>query len=129
MFNLYTVVLHYKPKIVFLIFQLELYVRFEILACGNFISIRSTTMDYIISVEINNDVLKLKIKLDEYFNEVSIKFEAIDSSWIHLEIEQHNNSWCMSVNDNKRSLIMPTDLVDELCEKHLYIGNFSVSKY
>lgn len=111
-----------------IIFQLELYARFEILARGNFISIRSTTKDYVMLVEIIKDVFKLKIKIDEYFNEVSIKFEAIDSSWIHLEIEQHNNSWCMSVNDNKRSLIMPTDVLDELCEKHLYIGNFSVSK-
>lgn len=112
-----------------IIFQLELYVRFEILARGHFISIQSTTTDYVMSVEINNDVFKLKIKLDEYFDEVSIKFEAIDSSWIHLEIEQHNNSWCISVNDNKRSLIMPTDVQDELCENYLYIGNFSVSKY
>jgi len=127
---LYISVLHYKPKIVFrIIFQLELYVRFEILARGNFIAIRSASTDYVMSVEINSDVFKLKIKLDEYLNEVSIKFEAIDSSWIHLEIEQHNNSWCMSVNDNKRSLIMPTDVFDELCDTHLYIGNFSVSKY
>lgn len=127
---LYTSFLHYISKIVFcIIFQLELYARFEILARGNFISIRSTTKDYVMLVEINKDVFKLKIKIDEYFNEVSIKFEAIDSSWIHLEIEQHDNSWCMSVNDNKRSLIMPTDVLDELCEKHLYIGNFSVSKY
>ncbi|XP_060872794.1 uncharacterized protein LOC132946753 [Metopolophium dirhodum] len=101
--------------------KLELYARFEILARGNFISIRSATTDYVMSVEINNDILKLKIKLDEYLNEVSIKFEAIDSSWIHLEIEQHNNSWCMSVNDDKRTLIMPTDVFDELCDTHLYI--------
>jgi len=127
---LYTSVFLNISKIVFrIIFQLELYVRFEILARGNFISIQSTTTDYAMSVEINNDVFKLKIKLDEYFDEVSIKFEAIDSSWIHLEIEQHNNSWCISVNDNKRSLIMPTDVLDELCENYLYIGNFSVSKY
>jgi len=127
---LYTSVFHNIPKIVFrIIFQLELYVRFEILARGNFISIRSTTTDYVMSVEINNDVFKLKIKLDEYFDEVSMKFEAIDSSWIHLEIEQHNNSWCISVNDNKRSLIMPNDVHDKLCENYMYIGNISVSKY
>ncbi|XP_026805571.1 uncharacterized protein LOC113548730 [Rhopalosiphum maidis] len=103
--------------------KLELYLRFEILAHGNLISIRSNTTDYM-SVEINNDVFKLKIKLDEYFNEVSIKFEYIDSSWIHLEIEHHDNSWCLSVNDIKRSLIMPDDVLIELCENHLYIGNF-----
>ncbi|XP_025192604.1 uncharacterized protein LOC112592664 [Melanaphis sacchari] len=109
-----------------IILQLELYVRFEILARGNLISIRSTTTDYM-SVEINNDVFKLKIKLDEYFNEVSIKFEYIDSSWIHLEIEQHGNSWYLSVNDNKRSLIVPDDMLIELCENYLYIGNFQVN--
>lgn len=103
--------------------------RFEILARGNFISIRGITTDYVMTVEINNDVFRLKLKLDEYFEEVSIQFEAIDSSWIHLEIEQHNNSWCMSVNDKKGSLIMPTDVFVELCESHLYIGNFPVSKY
>ncbi|XP_050060956.1 uncharacterized protein LOC114129897 isoform X2 [Aphis gossypii] len=103
--------------------KLELYLRFEILANGNFISTRSTAADYM-SVEINNDVFKLKIKLDEYFDEVSIKFEYIDSSWIHLEIEQHDNSWCLSVNDNKRSLMMPDEVFVELCEDHMYIGNF-----
>lgn len=106
---------------------MELYLRFEILANGNFISTRSTAADYM-SVEINNDVFKLKIKLDEYFDEVSIKFEYIDSSWIHLEIEQHDNSWCLSVNDNKRSLMMPDEVFVELCEDHMYIGNFQVSK-
>jgi len=107
---------------------LELYLRFEILANGNFISTRCTAADYNMSVEINNDVFKLKIKLDEYFNEVSIKFEYIDSSWIHLEIEQHDNSWCLSVNDHKRSLMMPDEVFVELCEDHMYIGNFQVNK-
>jgi len=100
--------------------------RFEILASGNFISTQGTT-DYM-SVEINNDMFKLKIKLDEYFNEVAIKFEYIDSSWIHLEIEQHDNNWCLSINDNTRSLMMPDDVFVELCEDHMYIGNFQVSK-
>jgi len=109
------------------IFQLEFYLRFEILDRGNLISIRSAAADYL-SVEINNDVFKLKIKLDEYFDEVSIKFENIDSSWIHLEIEQHDNSWTMSVNDNKRTLIMPVDVLVELCENHLYIGNIQVNR-
>lgn len=109
-----------------IIIQLELYLRFEILASGNFISTQGTT-DYM-SVEINNDMFKLKIKLDEYFNEVAIKFEYIDSSWIHLEIEQHDNNWCLSINDNTRSLMMPDDVFVELCEDHMYIGNFQVSK-
>jgi len=97
------------------------------LARGNFISIQSITTDHVLTVEINNDIFTLRIKLDEYYDEVSIKFEAIDSPWIHLEIEQHNNSWCMSVNDKKGLLIMPTDVLFELCDDHLYIGNFPVS--
>lgn len=103
-----------------------MYLRFEILARGNFIFIRSTTTDYM-SVEINNDIFKLKVKLDEYIDEMSMKFENINSCWIHLEIEQHDNSWCMSINDNKHTLIMPADVPVELCDSNLCIGNCQVS--
>lgn len=110
------------------VFQLELYLRFEVLSYGNLIFIKSTTTDYLL-VEINNDVIKLKIKLDEQFDEVSIKFEEIDSSWIHIEIEQQENRWVLEVNGEKRALIMPTDVPNELCKNYLYIGNFQVRQY
>lgn len=112
--------------IILYVFQLELYLRFELLSRGNLISMKSATADYM-SVEIDKNILKLKIKLDDYFDEVSIKFEEIDSCWIHVEIRQRKNSWSMAVNGEKRTLIMPTDVPIELCDNHFYIGNLEVN--
>lgn len=80
-------------------------------------------------VDVNKDIIKLKIKLDDYFDEVSIKFEQIDSSWIHLEIRQQLNTWSMEVNGEKRTLIMSDDIPIELCNGHFYIGHFEVNAY
>lgn len=99
--------------------------KFERLALGNFILIKSITTDYML-VEINYDVIKLKIKLDDYFDDVSIKFEEIDSSWIRMEIEQQENKWILEVNGEKRYLTIPTDVPVELCTNHLYIGKSEV---
>lgn len=107
------------------VFQLELYLRFEVLSHGNLIFIKSTTTDYLL-VEINNDLIKLKIKLDGHFDEVSIKFEEIDSFWNHVEIERRENSWIIEVNGEKHTLIMSTDVPNKLCKNDLYIGNFQV---
>lgn len=103
-----------------------MYVRFGILSRGNFFSIKSDTTDYLL-IKIINDIIKLKIKLDDYFDEVSIKFEAIDSSWIHMEIGQKKNSWFIDVNGEKRTLIMPLDVPNELCDNCLRIGNLEVN--
>lgn len=106
---------------------MELYLRLELLARGNLISIKSVIADdNILTVDINNDIIKLKIKLDDYFDEISIKFELIDSSWIHLEIKQKLNMWTMEVNGEEQTLIMPDDMSIELCTGHFYIGNFEV---
>lgn len=105
---------------------MELYLRFEFLSHGNLVSMKSVTADYML-VEIDKDVLKLKVRLDNYFDEVSIKFEEIDSCWIHVEIEQRLNSWSVAVNGEKRTLIMPTDVLVELCDNHFYIGNLEVN--
>lgn len=106
---------------------MELYLRFEHLAHGNFILSESIT-DYML-VEINYDVIKLKIKLDDYFDDVSIKFEEIDSSWLRIEIEQQENRWYLDVNGEKRCLIIPTDMPIELCTNYLYIGKSEVIQY
>lgn len=79
------------------------------------------------SVTIENNAIKLKIKLDNYFDEVSVKLKEIDSSWTHVEIEQHTNSWTIEVNGEKRTLTMSSDVPIELCQNHLYIGNTEVS--
>lgn len=79
-----------------------------------------------LSVDINNDIIKLKVKLDDYFDEISIKFELIDSSWIHLEVKQQLNTWTIEVNGEKQTLIMPNDIPIELCTGHFYIGHFEV---
>lgn len=106
---------------------MELYLRLELLARGNLILIKSIIADYnMLSVDINNDIIKLKIKLDDYLDETSIKFELIDSSWIHLEIKQQLNTWTMEVNGEKRTLIMPYDMPNELCTGHFDIGHFEV---
>jgi len=81
------------------------------------------------SVTIENNVIKLKIKLDDYFDEVSVKLEEIDSSWIHVEIEQQTNSWTIEINGERRTLIMSSDLPIELCKNNLYIGNIEVDTY
>lgn len=78
-------------------------------------------------VEIIKDVIKLKIKLDDYFDEVLIKFEEIDSSWIHVNIEQQKNCWVIEINGEKRILIMPEDIPIEICQNYLYIGNLEVN--
>jgi len=101
-------------------------VRFGLLAHGNLIFIKSITTDYM-TVTIDNNVIKLKIKLDDYFDEVSIKLEEIDSSWTHVEIEQHSNSWVIEVNGQRQTLIMSSDVPIELCTNYLYIGNFEVN--
>ncbi|XP_025406324.1 uncharacterized protein LOC112680444 [Sipha flava] len=94
---------------------LELYLRFELLANGNLMSIKGMTTDYML-VEINNDIIKLIVKLDDYYDEVLIQFEEIDSSWIHVEIEQQENTWIIDVNGEKRTLIMPADISNnDLC--------------
>lgn len=105
---------------------MELYLRFEFLAHGNFITIKSITTDYIL-VEIIKDIIKLKIKLDDYFDEVLIKFEMIDSSWVHMNIEQQKNSWLIEINGEKRTLRMPEDIPTEICQNYLYIGNLKVN--
>lgn len=105
---------------------MELYLRFEFLSRGNLISIKSITMDYML-LEIDNDIIKLKIKLDDYFDEVLIKFEKVDSSWIHIDIEQQQNSWAIEVNGKKQTLIMPDDIPIEMCKNYLYIGNRKVN--
>lgn len=103
-----------------------MYLRFGFLSNGNFISIKSVTADWL-SVEIINDVIKLKVKLDDYFDEVSIKFETIDSSWVHLEVGQKRNSWFIDVNGEKRTLVMPADVPNDLCNNHIHIGNLEVN--
>lgn len=107
---------------------MELYIRLQILSRGNLIFIKSFTTDYM-SVTIENNVIKLKIKLDDYFDEVSVKLEEIDSSWIHVEIEQQTNSWTIEINGERRTLIMSSDLPIELCKNNLYIGNIEVDTY
>lgn len=106
---------------------MELYLRFERLSYGYLVLIKSVTMDYML-VEINNDIIKLKIKLDDYFDEKSIKFEEIDSSWIYVEIQQQINSWHINVNGEKHTLIMPVDIPINLCKDYIYIGNSEVDK-
>jgi len=103
-------------------------VRFGLLAHGNLIFIKSITTDHM-SVTIDNNVIKLRIKLDDYSDEVSVKLEEIDSSWIHVEIEQHSNSWVIEVNGERQTLIMSSDVPIELCKNHLYIGNFEVNTF
>lgn len=105
---------------------MELYLRFELLAYGNLISIKGMATDYLL-VEINNDIIKLIIKLDDYYDEVLISFEEIDSSWIHVEIEQQENTWIIYVNGKKRTLIIPSEISNELCKNYLYIGNNEVN--
>lgn len=104
-----------------------MYLRFELLTHGNLISIKTIT-EYML-IKISKDIIKLEVKLDDYFNEVSIKFEQIDSSWIYMEIEQQKNSWFIEVNGEKRTLIMPTNMSNQnkLCTNHLYIGNIKVN--
>jgi hypothetical protein len=101
--------------------------KFELLANGNLMSIKGMTTDYML-VEINNDIIKLIVKLDDYYDEVLIQFEEIDSSWIHVEIEQQENTWIIDVNGEKRTLIMPADISNnDLCKNYLYIGNNEVN--
>lgn len=103
-----------------------MYLRFGLLAHGDLILMKTIT-DYM-SVDISKDIIKLEVKLDDYFDEVSIKFEEIDSSWIHIAVEQQENSWFIEVNGVIRSLIMPTVISNpnELCTNHLYIGHTKV---
>lgn len=105
---------------------MELYLRFELLAHGNLILIKGMATDYML-VEINNDIVKLIIRLDDYFDEVLLPFEEIDSSWIHIEIEQRENTWFIYVNGEKRTLLMPADVSNELCKNYLHIGNNEVN--
>lgn len=105
-----------------------MYIRFRLLSHGTLISLTNDTTDYML-VEINNDIIILKIKIDEYLNEVSIKFEEIDSSWIHIEIGQHKNTWFIDVNGEKHILIIPADLPIKLCTNNLLIGNLEVNAY
>lgn len=105
--------------------QLEMYLRFGLLSRGNLALMKSNTADYM-SVEIDNDVIKLKIKLDDYFDDLFINIVEIDSSWIHVEIGQHKNSWFLEVNGKRRTLIVSTDVSVELCNSHLYIGKLEV---
>jgi len=105
-----------------------MYLRFGIFSRGNLVLMKSIAADYM-SAEINNDVIKLKIKIDDYFDEMSISFEEIDSSWIHVEIGYQKNSWFLDVNGEKRALIMSSDVSVELCNSHLYIGKSEVNRY
>lgn len=84
------------------------------------------TTDYML-VEVNNNIIKLIIKLDDYFDEAIIPFEEIDSSWIHMEIEQQESTWLINVNGEKRILIMPADESIELCKNFMFIGNNEAS--
>lgn len=102
-----------------------MYLRFERFARGNLLLTKSITGDDYMSVEVDKDTIKLKIKVDDYFGDVSVKYEEIDSSWVHMEIKQQQTSWQIDVNGEKRTLILP-DVPDEICKDHLHIGNIEV---
>lgn len=110
----------------YLKFQLELYLKFKFPADGDLLLIKNTLNNYML-IQIVNNIIKLKVKLDDYFDETSIKIEEIDSSWIHLDIEQQVNVYSISVNGEKRTLIMSADISNELCKNNFYIGNSEVN--
>lgn len=99
--------------------------RLERFASGNLLLAKSTSGDDYMSVDVYKDTITLKIRVDDYFGDVSIKYEEIDSSWVHVEIKQQQTSWKIDVNGEKRTLILP-DVPDEICNDHLYIGNIEV---
>lgn len=93
---------------------------------GDVITMNSSSADYI-CVSVVNNYFKLKVSVEDYSYDTLIKYEEIDSSWIHLELGQKMNVWYFNVNGETQTIETPGDIPNEICHEYFYTGSRDVS--